>query len=116
MASSAMTRHAVVYGLVSGPRASRARHNSAHRSGWPTATLGGADESFDAVRDVIASTADRLLRGVAVANGRFDPSGHIAVRRQHIQGRESGVVDGARRLDELFGPRERFVILGQIAE
>ena len=56
------------------------------------------------------------LRGLGVANGRLYPSGHVAQRRHHIQGREPGVVDGAGRLDELFGPRDGFVILSLKAD
>jgi len=68
------------------------------------------------VRDVVASTADRALGGLGVANTRIDPSGRVAIRRDYVQGGEPGVVDGACGLDELFGPRDWFVVLSQIAE
>ena len=50
------------------------------------------------------------LAGVAVADSRLDPSGHPALRRHHVQGREPGVVDGAGGFDQLFGPGDRLVI------
>jgi hypothetical protein len=78
--------------------------------------VGSAKDACAAAWDVVASIADRPLGGLGVANSRIDASGHVAIRRHHIQGREPRVVDGACRLDELFGPADRFAILGQKAD
>ena len=72
-----------------------------------------AEQALDAERHLVAATADHRLAGVAVADSRLDPSGHEALRRHHIQGREPGMVDGAGGLDELFGPGDRLVIFDQ---
>ncbi len=47
----------------------------------------------------LRSLATDHLTGVAVADSRVDPSGHPALRRDHVQGREPGVVEGAGGLD-----------------
>jgi hypothetical protein len=51
------------------------------------AYVGRANVTFGAVREVVASTTDRPLGGLGVANSRIDPSGHVAQRRHYIQGR-----------------------------
>ena len=52
----------------------------------------------------------------AVVDSRLDPSGHPALRRDHVEGREPGVVDGAGGFDELFGPGDRLIIFDPEAE
>ena len=69
--------------------------------------------ALEAERHLAAATAENRLAGVAVADSRLDPSGDVALRRDHIQEREPGMVDGAGGLDKLFGPGDRLVILDQ---
>ena len=72
-----------------------------------------AKHAFDAVRQRVAAHWRERLTGVAVADSRLDPSGRVALRRHHVQGREPGVVDGAGGLDQLFGPGYRLIGSGQ---
>ena len=92
---------------VSRPRASWARHNSAIRSGCPMARYTAPSTASRPIRQRIAAPAENDLAGVAVADSRLDPSGREALRRNHIQEREPGMVDGAGGLDELLGPGYR---------
>src|ERR1700761_9406309 len=64
----------------------------------------------------LAGTADHQLAGVTVADRLLDPSRHVAPRRQHVQEREPGMVDGPGGLDELFGPGYRLVVVDPKAE
>ena len=64
----------------------------------------------------VAATAENHLAGVGVADGRLDPSGRVALRRHHVQGREPGVVDGAGGFDEFFGPGDRLIVFDPEAE
>ena len=66
-------------------------------------------------------SASRLLPrtiwpGVAVADSRLDPSGRVAQRRNHVQERQPGVVDGAGGFDQLFSPGDRLKGLDRKAE
>ena len=58
--------------------------------------------------------AENDLAGVAVADSRLDPSGHVALRRNHIQERQPRVVDRAGGLDQLFSPGDRLVMVWTI--
>ena len=89
---SARPRAALVRVWVSRPRASWARHHWTNRSGWPMARYALPSKHLDAVRQLVAVIAENRLGGVAVADSRLDPSGHPALRRDHIQEREPGVV------------------------
>src|SRR5258708_33575486 len=75
-----------------------------------------AQPAFEAERHLVAEAADHHLAGIAIADSRLDPSGHPALRRQHVQERQPGMVDGAGGLDELFGPGDGFVIVDPQAE
>jgi hypothetical protein len=59
-----------------------------------------AEGALDAERHLFAATGDHQLGGVAVADSRLDPSGQPALRRHHVQERESGMVDGAGRISQ----------------
>ena len=70
-----------------------------------------AEHALDAERHlVVAATGDHQLGGVAVADGRLDPSRLLALRRHHVQEREPGMVDDAGGFDQLFGPGDRLVL------
>ena len=64
----------------------------------------------------LTATADHRLSGLGIADSLLEPSGREALRRDQVQSREAGMVDGAGRLDELLGPGDRLIILDQIAE
>ena len=51
--------HALVSVWVSRPRASWARHHSTDRSGWPMSHVRSAEQALDAVRHLVAATADQ---------------------------------------------------------
>ena len=80
---------------------------------WPCTH---AKDALDAERHLVAATGEKHLAGVAVADSRVDPPGDPALRRDHIQEREPGVVDGASGLDEFFGPGYRLIVLHAEAE
>ena len=71
---------------------------------------------FDAVRQRIAAAAENDLAGFAVADSRLDPSGRVALRRNHVQERQPRVVGGAGGFDQLFGPGYRLKGLDHNAE
>jgi hypothetical protein len=75
-----------------------------------------ARQALEAERHLVAATADHQLGGVAVADRLPGPSGVVALRRQHVQERQSGMVDRAGGLDELLGPGYRLVIVDPKAE
>ena len=54
--------------------------------------------------------------GIAVAKGLFDSPRHPAQRCHHTEGREPGMLDGARGLDEFFRPGDGFVVFDDKAE
>ena len=75
-----------------------------------------AQPAFEAERHLVAATADHNLGIVSVAGSRLDPSGHPALRRQHVQERQPGMVDRAGGFDQLFRPGDRLMLVDQIAE
>ena len=82
-------------------------------------TCGGvrkAQHPLSAERHFVAATSDDHLAVVGVVDSRLNPSGRPALRRDHVEGRKSGVVDCSRGFDELFGPGDRLIIFGPNAE
>ena len=106
----ATTRAARMSAWVSRPRASWARHHSTAPFGLADGQVRTAKQALDAVRHRRGSCRDASGRR-RVADSRLDPSGQAALRRDHIQEREPGMVDGAGGFDQLFGPGYRLVIL-----
>ena len=88
-------------------RASWARHNSAHPLGLPDGQVYSSKHGFDAARRRLAAPAENDLAGIGIADSRLDPSGHVALRRNHVQERQPRVVDRAGGLDQLFSPGDR---------
>src|SRR6202040_3622245 len=75
-----------------------------------------AKQGFDVVRQHLAAPGENDLARLAVADSRFGPSGHPALRRQPVEEREARTVSGTGGLDELFGPGDRLVVLDPKAE
>ena len=75
------------------------RGNIGHPFGLPDGYVYSAKRGFHAVRQRIAAPAENDLAGVAVADGRLDSSGHVALRRHHVEERQPGVVDRAGELN-----------------
>jgi len=76
-----------------------------------------AERALKAEWHLAAATADHALGVVGVvgvAGSRLEPSEHPALRHDHIQEREPGMVDGAGGFDQLFGPGYRLGIFGSV--
>src|SRR5271166_1489456 len=87
-----------------------------HPLGLADRQVGTSKPALYAVRHLIGAAADYRLASLAVGDGLLDPSDHVALRRDHIQEREPGVVDGARGFDEFFSPGYWLIIHDAEAE
>jgi catechol 2,3-dioxygenase-like lactoylglutathione lyase family enzyme len=71
----------------------------------------GSQPAFAAEGHVVIATEDGGLAFIGVPHRFEDPAGIPALRGQHVQETQTGMVDGLRWFDEFLGPGERFVVL-----